>query len=377
MIKVCYVVPGLDTGGAEKQLCELAAYIDRDRFDPVVLNLHSEHVSDWARTLSTRTIGLPYRGKGDLVKVFQIRRVIAAEKPDVLHCFLTSGNFYGLLASIPAGVPVRIAGERSIGTRLQGIRRAAYSRILPLADAIVTNSRRNQEWLAAAYPGARDRVTVIHNGCGVPAPLGAAEALNKRQVLGIGPDQFVIGSVTHLTPEKDVECLIRAAARLDRLGLNFKVLIAGEGPRRAAVTNLVAANALERRVWLGGHLPHSEALAVAQLSDVFVLTSKYEGMPNALMEAMAAGRACVASNVGGVPELIDGATTGLRFDAGNDDALAGCLMRLASDRPLRAALAEAGCRRVRTDFSIERMVRLHEDLYRSLLNARRLERRAS
>jgi glycosyltransferase involved in cell wall biosynthesis len=377
MIKVCYVVPGLGGGGAEKQLCELAGNLDRNRFDPIVLNLHESTNSQWSGPTAVPTIGLPYRGKRDLAKVVQISRVLAAEKPDVLHCFLTSGNFYGLLASLATGVSVRIAGERSIGTRLRGLRRAAYSRILPIADAIVTNSQRNRQWLEAAYPAARSKISVIHNGCR-PAPVLDPETLaQKRRGLGIRAEQIVIASVTHMTPEKDVECLVRGAGRLKRHGVDFKVLIAGDGPRRAAVNELIAADHLADRIHLVGHVPHAEALCISQLADIFVLTSRYEGMPNALMEAMIGGRACVATTVGGVPELIDGTTTGLLFDPGDDEALASRLLQLAADPALRLRVGDAARARLARDFSVPRMVQQHQDLYASLLERRRMQRKAS
>jgi glycosyltransferase involved in cell wall biosynthesis len=94
-------------------------------------------------------------------------------------------------------------------------------------------------------------------------------------------------------------------------------------------------------------------------------------MPNALMEAMAHGRPCIASNVGGVPELIDDGQTGLRFESGDDEALADGIVRLARDPALCRRLGEAARRKVTAEFTVENMVEQHEDLYRSLMNGRR------
>jgi glycosyltransferase involved in cell wall biosynthesis len=210
-------------------------------------------------------------------------------------------------------------------------------------------------------------VRVIHNGCALPAHSSPTVVAEKRQSLGIGPNEFVIATLTHLTPEKDVECLVRAAARLAAATLDFRVLIAGEGPCLDAVRGLMTTHRLESRVMLLGHLPHSEALLIAQLCDAFALTSQFEGMPNALMEAMSFGRACVASNVGGIPELIEEERTGLRFEPGDDRTLANQLQRLIGDPGLCRRLGQNAHARIAAEFSIQTMVRSHEDLYRSLI----------
>jgi glycosyltransferase involved in cell wall biosynthesis len=365
-IKVCFIAPDLGNGGAQKQLIELVAGLGRPEFDVVVINLFAQYTSDRLKQLGVRIVDLEYRGRRDVTKVFRINRIIAGEKPDILHCVLTSANFYGLLASIGTGVPVRIAGERSLGTRFEGIRRAAYPKILSLADAIVTNSRRNKEWMEQTYKRAPETVQVIHNGCKLPAASPAAVLEEKRRALGIGADEFVIATVTHLTPEKDVECLVRAAARLAARRLAFRLVVAGEGPRVGSVREMIAASKLESRVLLTGHVPHPEALVIAQSCDAFALTSKFEGMPNALMEAMAFARPCVASNVGGIPELVDHGVTGLRFESGDDSALADHLAELMADPELRRRLGQNAQARIAAEFSMEQMVRQHEELYRSL-----------
>jgi glycosyltransferase involved in cell wall biosynthesis len=262
---------------------------------------------------------------------------------------------------------VRIAGERSVGSRFRGVRRAAYARVLSHADAVITNSQRNKSWMEQAYGRAGETIHVIHNGCTLPVPSPAPVVQNMRRALGIDAGEFVIATLTHLTPEKDVACLVRAAARLTSQGVKFRLVIAGEGPCADALRQIMSAHQLESRVILAGHVPHSEALLIAQLCDAFALPSRFEGMPNALMEAMSFGRASVASNVGGIPELIEHGQTGLLFEAGNDAALAGHLGRLASDPELRRRLGQSAHSRIAAEFSIEKMVRSHEDLYRALL----------
>jgi glycosyltransferase involved in cell wall biosynthesis len=366
-IKICYVAPDLGNGGAQKQLYELIAHLNRQEFEVAIINLWDKYTSPRLKALGIRIVDLEYRGPRDVTKVFRINRIIAREKPDILHCVLTSANFYGLLASVGTGVPVRIAGERSLGTRFEGLRRAAYPRILSLADTIVTNSNRNKEWMERTYARASDTIRVIHNGCALPAPSPPPAVAEKRGALGIGPSEFVIATLTHLTPEKDVDCLVRAAARLVADRLDFRVVIAGEGPGLDGIRRIMSTHGLESRVLLTGHVPHADAMLIAQLCDAFALTSQFEGMPNALMEAMSFGRPCVASNVGGIPELIEDGETGLRFEPGDDETLAAHLRRMIGDPDLCRRLGTNARARIAGEFSIGMMVRSHEDLYRSLV----------
>ena len=366
-IRVCYVIPDMFHGGAQRQLYNLATQLS-ERFEPFILNMHQGSTAQEFHTLLPRMTELRYRGNGDAVKVLQLRRVLHVLRPDIVHCFLPSGNFYGLLAAAMTRVRIRVAGERSLGTRFRGLRRILYPRVFPLATAIVTNSIENRDWLRARHP--RADVQFIPNGCRVDTSLSESGQRELRRSLGLPDGESappLIATVTHLTPEKDVACLIRAVAQIVNRGVDLRLLVVGDGPLRSDITDLIDRCRLRGHVTLTGHLPREQAVAVAQICDVFVLPSRHEGMPNALMEAMAYARPCIATTVGGIPEL-------LRDEAGvlvppEDDArLAEALVEVLAKKALRMRLGKNAQTRIR-EYSVEKMVETHECLYLRLMDA--------
>ena len=179
-------------------------------------------------------------------------------------------------------------------------------------------------------------------------------------MLGAGGSALV-GSVGCLAPRKDYGTLLEALARLSAHGWEFRAVLGGDGPERRALEERAADLALGDRVRLVGERPDIERLLPGM--DVFVLSSREEGMPNALLEAMAAERPCVATAVGGVPEVLRDGETGWLVPPGSPEALARVLEE-ALARPEEARLrGEAAGRLVRETMSLEAMVRRHETFY--------------
>jgi glycosyltransferase involved in cell wall biosynthesis len=366
-VKICYVVTDLGNGGAQKQLRELITRLDPRHFEPLVINLHDGLVSDQFEQVG-RIISLAYRGRGDGAKTMAIAQILRRERPDILHCFLTSGNFYGLIGGVMSGTKRRIAGERSVGNHLQGMRRRAYAMTLKTATVVVTNSSRNKQWLHENYKLAASKVLIIKNGCAIPSPRPLDDVAAKRLALGVAPDEFLVGTATHLSREKDVSCLVAAIHDVVRSGIPVRAAVVGSGPLHDSVRHQIDELGIADRVALLGYRPHAETLLLMQALDCFVLPSRVEGMPNALMEAMALGVPSIASDVGGVPELIEDRTTGLLFSSGDSRGLANQIRLLRQDAGLRQTLGERARVKVQTQFTVESMVAAHHELYGRLLS---------
>lgn len=365
-IKLCYVISDLGYGGAQKQLFELLQHLEPDTYEPVIVNLHVALTTARFRDLGARVIGLDYKGGWNLGKVVRLASILRRERPDVVHCILTSANFYGLLAATLTRTGARVASERSLGNRFRGLRRLVYPWVLSLADVIVTNSDRNRIWLESACSLAAGKIRLIPNGCSVAVQPDSQAAGVRRAELGLAPDDFVVATVTHLTPEKNVSCLVDAAAHLRSRGERMKFLIVGEGPLEKDLRKQIDRSDLAGDVLLLGYRSHAEALLMTLLSDCFVLSSVYEGMPNALMEAMSLARACVATDVGGVSELLEHEQSGLLVQAGDAPRLADALLRLKCDAALRRRLGACARHRIEDEFSVAPMVRSYQDLYMAL-----------
>jgi glycosyltransferase involved in cell wall biosynthesis len=185
-----------------------------------------------------------------------------------------------------------------------------------------------------------------------------------RGELGISPDAPLAGTVGSLTPKKSHETLLRAT-RLARRSLpDLRVAVVGQGPMAGALHRRAAELAVEDAVAFVGY--REDAARVASAFDVFVLSSRHEGLPVALLEAMAAGRPVVATRVGGVPEVVRDGGEGILVPPGDPEALAAAMVTVLVDSDLQARLGEAARRRA-ADFDIRRTVRRHEEVYARLL----------
>ncbi|MBS0582361.1 MAG: glycosyltransferase [Proteobacteria bacterium] len=215
----------------------------------------------------------------------------------------------------------------------------------------VTISRYNIDWLAARVTSrARERLRVVH--CGVD--LGALPWRREGREAGL------IVAVGRLDPIKGFDVLIEALALLQRSGRAFRCRIIGEGPQRAGLEAAIARHQLGDRVELAGARPQADVRAALYAAQVFALPSvvaadgNRDGIPVALMEAMAAGAPSVSTTVSGIPELIEHGQSGLLVAAGDARALADALARVLDDHALADTLASTARARIERDFDASR-----------------------
>jgi glycosyltransferase involved in cell wall biosynthesis len=200
---------------------------------------------------------------------------------------------------------------------------------------------------------------VVH---GVEAPAAApGDPADARACLGLAGDGPVVGTVGNFTAKKDHATLIRA---LTRMAGDVRLVLVGLGPAEADLRALVAREGLGERVTFAGS--RDDVAALLPAFDVFALSSRYEGLPIALLEAMAAGRACVATNVGGVPEVITDGEDGVLVAPGDPDALARALTTVLDDPARRADLGRRAAARA-GDFRLDAAVARIEAVYDRVL----------
>ena len=212
-----------------------------------------------------------------------------------------------------------------------------------------------------------ERVTVIPNGLEITSPPSDTEGRALRRELGLAEGCPVIGTVTRLEPQKAIDVFLHAAARVKVRAPEVAVLIAGDGPQRAEL------EALARHLGLGSAVRflgwRSDALRVLAALDLFCMSSRWEGCPMVLLEAMAAQRPVVATDIGGVREIVVQGETGLLVPAGDAAAFAEASLRLLASPAERQRMGEAGRLRMQSRFSLEKMVTAYASLYRGLAAA--------
>ncbi len=315
---------------------------------------------DAADEAGLNVLPLPFRGDFDPSLTWTLRRFLRHEAIDVLLC-----NFNRDVRV--AGLAGRLARTPAIFTRhgLDSInRKRRYT--LPirwLTDGVITNTETIRRAYTEDYGLPADFVTVVYRGIEapadastdsvtdpVPSPLG--ESYGGRQV---------ILSAGRLCEQKGFDVLIEAASELHERRDDFVVLIAGDGDLEDRLRTQIGRLGLEETVHLiGFQSPLRPAIAGAA---VFVLASRYEGMPTVLLEAMSVGTPVVATAVNGVPELIPEERFGLLVPPDDATALAGALERLLDDVSLSRSVAEAARDRVLREFTIDVMVDRVESLF--------------
>jgi glycosyltransferase involved in cell wall biosynthesis len=244
------------------------------------------------------------------------------------------------------------------------VQRWSWSRV----DCLLSVSTRLAERMAHDIGFPPERVRTIHNGVELARFTGRPSRADARAALGLPSDAPVVGTLGRLVAVKDHATLLDAAARLSREGLNPFVIIAGDGPLRRDTEERAVALGIAPRIRLLGHRKDVETVLAAL--DVFVLSSRSEGLNNTILEAMAAGLPVVATRVGGADEMVIDGVTGLLVSPGSDEALAAALRRLLANAGQAAAMGRAGRARVERDFDLVKTVQKYERLYRTLAHER-------
>lgn len=367
-IKICYLINALHVGGAERVIARTVTRLDKNRYETIVCCLWmGGAVADEMEKASARVINLDAKNKLDFRILFRLHRLLKEHKTDILHSFLFHANMLGRIVGRLAGVPVILSSERTM--RMEGKHRLLLNRLTAsLADKILTVSEAVREFAVAKIGITPDRLVTIYNGVDLSEfsqSLNSEGIEEAKQELGIDSSHAVVGTVGHLEEEKGCEYLLQAAAQVSAPDGKVTFLLVGDGSQRAKLENLAEDLSISSSVMFTGY--RSDIPRILSIMDVFVLPSLYEGLPNALLEAMAASRPVVATQVGGIPEVVADGETGILVPRGDSGALARAICVLLEDRERAREMGIAGRKQVERLFSVETMVAKTEALYEKLI----------
>lgn len=296
-------------------------------------------------------------------QVFRFARVLRRQQIDVVHCHDTYTNWFAGLAARAARLPL-LTSKRWIDGRRKNLllSRLAYR----MSTRVLANSGGVAQTLVRSDGVPDQRIVVVPNFVEDDAfTTPRADEIGQRRA-GWGIDSLgpVVGCVARLRPEKGQATLLRAAARLVDRWPNLTVVLVGDGPEETALRALAAELGVADRVCFTGHQPNRPNPHV--LFDISVLASDHEGFPNTIVEAMAAGRPVVASNVGGVPDAVRHQETGLLTPARDPGAVASAIARLLERPNWAAALGARGRDLARQQFTRTPVLDQLTALYREL-----------
>jgi glycosyltransferase involved in cell wall biosynthesis len=363
-VRVLHVIPTLDQSGAEKQLSLLALHLPKDAFDVHVCTL--TRGGPFEKTL--RDAGIPVhsiskRLKWDPMALYRLYRYMADLKPDIVQTWIFAANCYGRVAARWAGVPHILASERCIDEWKGSYHFAIDRRLARQSSRIIVNADAIGEFLVRNGI-EREKIVTIKNAV-VAEDLIPQNSYKTRAGLGVPNDGPLIGCIGRLWPQKRVQDLIWAADILRLSGWKVSILVIGDGPRRASLERFAESLEITDLVRFLGH--RSDVSEILPLLDLVVLPSSYEGLPNVLLEAMAAGKPVVACRIPGVNEVVIEGQTGLLVPPKNPLELARAIRTLLDDPVRRVSLGAAGRRRVVEEFSLARMIDQYQGLYFSLM----------
>jgi glycosyltransferase involved in cell wall biosynthesis len=367
--RVTYVIGELGKGGAEYQLVELLRGLDRRRFVPTVVSLSAGGY--WAEAIREMGIvlhHLPQRRRVEFARLRGLRGLLQQRgAPHLLHTILWSGNAYGRLAALGLGIPVILAAERNV------VRRPAWQVGLERGldrwtTAYLVNAAAVADEMCGRGGLPRAKMHVVPNGIDLTQlPPYDEDRQAARARLGFDPRRRLVAQVGRLVPQKDHATWLRAVALVARQVPDVDFLIVGEGPQRPELERLAQALGVAERVRFLG-LRHDVPALLAG-ADVATLTSRWEGLPNVVIEAMAMGAAVVATDVGGCGELVGDDEAGRLVPMESPEAVARALRELLDDEAERRRCVRAARRRVEAELTVERMVGRTETLYGDLLAA--------
>jgi len=360
LIRVLYVIATLDPAGAERQMAHLARRLDRHEFEPVVCALtRGGPLEEELGRAGVPVHVLHKQGRWDLGVVRRLRRIIRGTSPRIIHTWLPTANTLGRIAGLLEKTPVLIASERAKDAWKGPLRRAADRFLAARSQRILTNSQAVKSFLSEQIGLPADKIAVIPNGLEFDAT--ASGSVEDPSPTG---EVLEIGTVARLEPQKGLSYLVEAIARLPK-DMEFRLWIAGGGPDEASLREQVTRLDLGETVQFLG-IRHDVPALMTRL-DLFVLPSLWEGLPNVVLEAMAARRAVVATNVDGTPEAAIHGQTALLVPPRDPAALADAMVRLARDPEMRRRFGEAGRKRVEEEFRMELMVERTQNEYRRAL----------
>ena len=366
--RILYLVETAELGGAEENLLQVASRVRRDRYQPCARVVAEGAL---ARALSEAGVEVALLARRrwsprlNPALLAELARTIRRERIALVHAYLFAMGLHGSLAGRLAGVPVLVSVRNEHYDFATRRRRLAYRLMGRLGCRFSAVSASVAERLERACGVPAAQITHLPNGVDLArySPrLGAARA---RAALGLAPEMFTIGTVARLEKVKGIAYLLAAVPDLERAAGPVQVAIAGNGGLRKALERQAAGLGGKSRVVFLGHRRDSEV--VLEALDAFALPSLSEGMSNALLQAMAMGVPCVATAVGGNPEVLGGGAAGLLVPPADAGALARALASLIASPGRRAALGAAARAEVERSYSVERMVARNEALYAELL----------
>jgi len=370
-----YVITKLELGGAQKQLLGLARLLDKERFNPFLFTcrdgfLWQEVSSINGLTLKkSRFLERSINPLKDFLVLIEICRFIKKNNIDIVHTHSSKAGILGRWAGRLAGVKVIIHTVH--GWSFNDYQPWLVKRIFiwlekisaGITDKLIVVSNHDKEKGLNCGIGSSDKYALIHYGIDYAAFQPEGEDL--RRGLGINADDLAVGMISCLKPQKCPQDFIKLGRLISKDMANVKFVLIGDGALRSRVKKLISSFKLERQFILTGW--RKDIPGILRSLDIFVLTSLWEGMPISILEAMAASRPVIATDTGGITEVIAEGKTGFLVAPGDMDKMSEKLASLLKNKDLRVRIGNNAKNSLGQDFNLFGMAKHTQNLYADLL----------
>ena len=368
MYKILHLIKSLGRGGAETLLSETLRVHDKDAFTfqyAYFVGYKGQLAVDLREQGATVTCLNADSTPAILSSLPRLARLVKKEGFDLIHCHLPVSAVAGRLVGNYLGVPV-VYTEHNKQERYHPATRRANLWTMGLNAAVLAVSDDVKQSIVENWSGPADRVSVLINGVNTarydPAQYDKREC---REALQLPPQAVIVGTVCVFRSQKRLELWLELARQLRAAVPNAYFVVLGDGPTEELVKATAKKYQLEDHIVFPGRLDEVRPYLAAM--DVYLMTSEFEGLPIAMLEAMSMALPIVATAAGGIPEAVTEGVEGFLRPVPDWRELYNPLERLVNDEALRQQCGTAARRRVIQDFSIEKMARELETVYRRVL----------
>lgn len=371
MIKILYILEAT-SGGTQKHVVDIATRIDKSEFqiDIIYSIFRNKHFIEESNGIFNKMYGLPIeRGAAlsDISNILKIRKIIKRNKYDIVHCHSTKAGFVGRLAALISNHPNVIYSPHGFmfcDTRIK-MRRLLYLQLEKYLGYItnkliaVSGSERD---LALEYNIVPNKkIITLYNSID-PSEFFDFQYKNRvPEKLKNGDSEIILGTVGRLYYQKDPITLIKSFKIVNERFPNTKLIIVGDGPLEQECIKLVNTLNLNDKIELVGSQKNSKAFC--KMFDLFILSSHYEGLPYALLEAMMMGIPAVGTDVVGIKDLIIHGETGYLVEEGNHTQLAETVIKMLEKAETLTTLSMNAKTRAEVNFNFVRGIKEYEEFY--------------
>lgn len=374
-VKLLYVITKLELGGAQKQLLGLIGCLDKQKFTPFLFTAKNGLLLPQALSITGLTVKRSsflessINPLKDFLALVELYFFIKKNKIEIVHTHSSKAGILGRIAAKLAAVKVIVHTVHgwSFNDYQRAILRKIYISFEKLtakfSDAIIVVSSFDKQKGLRNNIGVEKKYTLIRYG--LDRKNFSVKENNVREELGITQEDLVVTNISCLKPQKSPLDFVRLAHLISKEFPNIKFLLVGDGVLRKQIEKLILKLGLQNKIILTGW--RRDIPEILSISDCLVLTSLWEGLPIVVLEAMAAARPAIATNTGGVKEVVIEDKTGFLVNRRDMERMSEKVVTLLKDEALKKELGEAARRSLGFEFDFENVLKKNQSLYDKLI----------